>query len=93
MLKLFVDYVSVGVLSTTLDFMTFGAMFSLIGLKRAIPNVFIALRCIHVQIFINTNFTFKWKTTSGGYLEFFVKEQKLIVSLLSRPIQIMATDP
>ncbi|EFT3427964.1 hypothetical protein PU580_001634 [Salmonella enterica] len=39
MLKLFVDYVSVGVLSTTIDFMTFGAVFSLIGLKRAIPNV------------------------------------------------------
>ncbi|WP_371068224.1 hypothetical protein, partial [Salmonella enterica] len=42
---------------------------------------FIALRCIHVQIFINTNFTFKWKTTSGGCLAFFVKEQQNSLSV------------
>ncbi|EAQ6582840.1 GtrA family protein [Salmonella enterica] len=72
MLKLFSRYVSVGVLNTAIHWVCFGVMLSLIGMNQAISNLVAFCVAVTFSFFVNANWTFKSKATTGRYVAFVI---------------------
>ena len=72
MLKLFSRYVSVGVLNTAIHWLSFGALFSLMGMNQAISNLLAFCVAVTFSFFVNAKWTFKSKATTGRYVAFVI---------------------
>ncbi|EAR8163648.1 GtrA family protein [Salmonella enterica] len=73
MLKLFVRYISVGVLNTAIHLLCFGVMFILIGFSQAISNVLEFCVDVTLSFFVNAKWMCKMKETTDGAWPFPLK--------------------
>ncbi|EBT5520216.1 GtrA family protein [Salmonella enterica] len=72
MLNLFSRYISVGVLNTAIHWLCFLALFTLIGMNQAISNLVAFCVAVTFSFFVNAEWTFNSKATTGRYVTFVI---------------------